>query len=118
MSDEHDFKSMDDRKLKVVRECLRAIKSYPEHWRKFKHRSYENNAFALQTKSVTFRDKILEQLIDNPPMSMGEFNMSIMGERGIMASDRMLDFFYYRSIMFLKYDKEIGLKDGVKKQKK
>ena len=116
-NDEHDYRTVDDKKLRIVRECLRAIKNYPEHWRKFKDRSYDKNAFALQTKSSTFRDRILEQLVDYPPMSMGEFNMQIMGERGIMSSDRLLDFFYYRSIMFLKYDKEIGLKNGVKKKK-
>lgn len=110
MSSEHDFKSIDDNKLIVIRKALKIIKDYPEHWRKFKNNSYEKNAFALQTKSSTFRDRILEQLVEEPPHTMGEFNMAIMGQRGIMQSEKMLDYFYYRAIMFGKFHDSIGRK--------
>jgi hypothetical protein len=108
MRQEYDFRTT---MLEKIRKRAKLVTERPDVWHEFKIASFKRSRFAMAAKSIQERDELLEMCIkDNAFKGIVTYESYIMGKWGLMRSDELLKWFFFRLMKYENFVNERGRK--------
>jgi hypothetical protein len=108
MQQEYDYRTT---WLEQIRKRAKLITSNPKLWHEFKTMSFKRSKFAMSAKSVQERDQLLELCIQNNAfVGIVQYEGYLMGVWGLMRTDELLRWFYFRLQKYENFVRERGRK--------